>query len=64
MLLAGTSAASAADWRTERLRADIARDRARLREDIRRGRSRAAARQAAELARDERALRNRERYWR
>ena len=42
--------------RVERLRADIARDRARLDEDIRCGRSRAASRDAADLARDQRAL--------
>jgi hypothetical protein len=38
------------------MRADIARDRARLNEDIRCGREAAAARDAADLARDQRAL--------
>ncbi|MBZ5622104.1 MAG: hypothetical protein LAQ69_25755 [Acidobacteriia bacterium] len=42
--------------RVNRLRADIAGDRARLDEDIRCGRSRAAARDAQDLARDQRAL--------
>jgi hypothetical protein len=39
------------------LRADIARDRVRLNEDIRLGRQGAASRAAADLARDRRALR-------
>lgn len=39
------------------MRADIARDRARLNYDIRLGRSAAASREAADLARDRRALR-------
>ena len=38
------------------LRADIARDRWRLKEDIRCGRDRAAAQDARDLARDQRAL--------
>jgi hypothetical protein len=38
------------------MRADIARDRARLNEDIRCGREAAAAKDAADLARDQRAL--------
>jgi hypothetical protein len=42
--------------RLEGMRAHIARDRARLNEDIRQGRDRAAARDAADLARDQRAL--------
>ena len=42
--------------RVDRMRADIARDRARLNEDIRRGRQAAASRDAADLARDQRAL--------
>ena len=42
--------------RVDRMRADIARDRARMNEDIRCGRSRAAAADAADLARDQRAL--------
>lgn len=42
--------------RVARMRADIARDQARLNEDIRCGRSQAAARDAADLARDQRAL--------
>ena len=40
----------------DRLRADIARDRWQLNEDIRCGRSGAASRDAADLARDQRAL--------
>ena len=42
--------------RVDRLRADIARDRARMNEDIRCGRSAAAARDSADLSRDQRAL--------
>ena len=42
--------------RVNRMRNDIARDRARLNEDIRCGRQRAAAADAADLARDQRAL--------
>ena len=42
--------------RVNAMRADIARDRARLNEDIRCGRQAAAARDAADLARDQRAL--------
>jgi hypothetical protein len=42
--------------RVNAMRADIARDRARLNEDIRCGRQTAAARDAADLARDQRAL--------
>ncbi len=42
--------------RVDRLRSHIARDRARLNEDIRCGRDRAAARDAADLARDQREL--------
>jgi hypothetical protein len=42
--------------RVNALRAEIARDQARLREDIRRGWNRAAERDAQELARDQRAL--------
>lgn len=42
--------------RVNAMRADIARDRARLNEDIRCGRSAAAARDAQDLARDQRAL--------
>ncbi len=42
--------------RVDRMRADIARDRARLDEDIRCGRTAAASRDAADLARDQRAL--------
>jgi hypothetical protein len=45
------------DYRNvDAMRADIARDRARLNEDIRCGRQAAAARDAADLARDQRAL--------
>lgn len=40
----------------DRMRADVARDQARLQEAIRRGRSAEAARLAADLARDQRAL--------
>jgi len=64
MAVAGTTAASAQDYRDlrhdynriNRMQADIARDRVRLDEDIRCGRSAAAARDAADLARDQRAL--------
>jgi hypothetical protein len=42
--------------RVEHLRSDIARDRWRMNEDIRCGRGRAAAAEAADIARDERAL--------
>ena len=42
--------------RVERLRADVARDRARLDEDLRCGRRRAAAADARDLARDRRTL--------
>jgi hypothetical protein len=42
--------------RVNAMRADIARDRTRLNEDIRCGREAAAARDAADLAHDQRAL--------
>jgi hypothetical protein len=42
--------------RVSAMRADIAGDRVRLNEDIRSGREAAAARHAADLARDQRAL--------
>jgi hypothetical protein len=42
--------------RVDRMRDDMARDQARLNEDIRCGRQAAAARDAADLARDQRAL--------
>ena len=42
--------------RVNRMQADIERDRARMNEDIRCGRSAAASRDAAYLARDQRAL--------
>jgi hypothetical protein len=42
--------------RVNAMRADIARDTSRLNEDIRCGREAAAARDAADLARDQRAL--------
>ena len=42
--------------RVDRMRNDIARDRVRLNEDIRCGRSQAAAEDARDLARDQRAL--------
>lgn len=65
MAVAGTQAASAQDWRDirndsyriEQMQGHIAADRARLDEDIRCGREEAAARDAADLARDQRALR-------
>ena len=72
MALPGASVLSAADWRergewrerdewrdyarVDRIRNDIARDRVRLNEDIRCGRSAAAAADARDLARDQRAL--------
>jgi hypothetical protein len=73
LLAAGTTTASAQDWRYARqdmrqdyrriaeMREHIARDRARMNEDIRCGRQAAAARDAADLARDERALRYQQR---
>ena len=42
--------------RVDRMRADIARDRWRMNEDIRCGRGPAAAAEAADLARDQRVL--------
>jgi hypothetical protein len=64
LLAAGTTPASAQEYRRrDALRADIARDRARLNEDIRCGRREAARRDAANLARDQRAIRYR-RDWR
>jgi hypothetical protein len=72
MALPGASVVSAADWRAggegrdyarvDRLRNDIARDRARLNEDIRCGRRAAAAADARDLARDQRALHARRDY--
>jgi hypothetical protein len=64
LLVVAAGKASAADWRgvrndygrIDRMQADIARDRARMNEDIRCGRQGAAARDAADLARDQRAL--------
>ncbi len=64
LLAMAAGIASAQDWRDirhdearlGRMQADIARDRARLNEDIRCGRQAAAARDAADLARDQRAL--------
>ena len=71
MALSGASTLSAQDWRdtyndrqdlrrdyyrVDRMSADMARDRARLNEDIRCGRQAAAARDAADLARDQRAF--------
>lgn len=64
MAAAGTAVASAQEWdhvdrdyaRIEHMRNDIAHDRARLDEDIRCGRQDAAARDAADLARDQRRL--------
>jgi hypothetical protein len=78
MMLSGASTLSAADWRdsrydrqdlrrdynqTDRLRADIARDRARLNEDLRCRRYDAARRDRADLARDERQLDHYGRRW-
>jgi hypothetical protein len=48
--------------RVNAMRADITRDRAQLNEDIRCGRQGAAARDAADLARDQRALNAQLRY--
>jgi hypothetical protein len=64
LLALAAGMASAQEWRdvrhdynrVDRMQADIARDRARLNEDIRCGRQAAAARDAADLARDQRAL--------
>jgi hypothetical protein len=67
LAVSGVSSLSAEDWhnrqdlrrdyaRVDRLRDDIARDRVRLNEDIRCGRQNAAARDARDLARDQRAL--------
>jgi hypothetical protein len=64
MAVAGTGAASAQDWRdlhqdynrADRLNAEIARDRARVNEDIRCGRPTAAAHDRAELVREQREL--------
>jgi hypothetical protein len=57
MAFPGAAALSAQDWHgAARLRADMAADRAGLREDIRCGRTRAAAHEARDLARDRREL--------
>jgi hypothetical protein len=72
LLAAGTTTASAQEYwgnrahqrqdmrrdyrRMDEMREHIARDRARLNEDIRCGRQAAAARDAADLARDQRAM--------
>jgi len=67
MALPGASLLSAAGWdngrdlrqdyaRVDRLRDNIARDRARMNEDIRCGRRAAAAADSRDLARDQRAL--------
>ena len=64
MLIPGAATLSAQDWRdvnrdsyrADRRQADIAADRARLNEDIRCGRTAAAARDARDLARDQKAL--------
>ena len=66
MAVATTGAASAQEWqwrhvdndyaRIEQMRNHLAQDRARLDEDIRCGRQEAAARDAADLARDQRVL--------
>jgi hypothetical protein len=60
MMVAGASTAAAQDFRyrrVEALRTNIASDRARLNEDMRRGHRFAADRDRAQLERDERALR-------
>src|SRR6185312_14225801 len=65
MAVAGTTAASAQDWRDTRheynradwLRSAIARDRARLAESSRHGNRREIARDRAQLERDEAELR-------
>lgn len=66
MALAGASALPAQDWRyrdmgrdyrtADRIRDDMARDRARLYEDMRSGRRWAVERDRADLYRDQRAL--------
>jgi hypothetical protein len=59
MAFVGATSAKADDWRgynSSAMQQHIAADRARLNEDIRCGRSDAAARDAADLARDQRAL--------
>ena len=71
LAIPGASTLSAQDWRgirhdrqdlrgdyarLEAMRADMARDQARLNEDIRRGRSWQAERDARDLARDRRAF--------
>ena len=60
LTFAGATSAKAADLRDNNavaaMQQHIAADRARMNEDIRCGRSDAAARDAADLARDERAL--------
>lgn len=77
--LPGASVLSAQDWqdvrrdhrdlgrdyaRVDRMRDVIGRDRARLNEDIRCGRSAAAAADARDLARDQQAQRRSYRDWR
>ena len=62
--IAAPATLSAQDWRdvrhdyarVDRMRDDMARDRARLNEDIRCGRTQAAASDARDLARDQSAL--------
>jgi len=57
LLALAAGMASAADYgRVDRLQADMARDRARMNEDIRCGRRAAVERDRADLARDQRAL--------
>jgi hypothetical protein len=78
VMLSGASTLSAADWRdshydhqdfrrgfyeTDRLRAGIARDRARLNGDLRCHRYDAARRDRADLERDERQLDRYGRRW-
>lgn len=61
LAIAGPATLSAQDWRDVRhdyarvnsMRDDMARDQARLQEDIRCGRTEAAARDARDLARDQ-----------
>lgn len=73
LLAAGTTTASAQEYRgyerqdyrrLDALRADMARDRARLNEDIRCGRREAARHDAADLAQDQRAMRKARGNWR
>ncbi len=69
MAFPGAATLSARDFRpdyreTNRLRADMARDRVRLNEDLRCGRGVVAAHQARDLARDQRVLNASRNRWR